>query len=130
LVVAYEPIWAIGTGKAASAEQAEEIIAKIVRGSLAESLSSAVADQIRILYGGSVRAAMPQSSSACPISMVPWWVVPVLRRMILPRSARLPRIPSRNWGFKNNKKAADPYQPFFYPVPNWRSPASPKPGRM
>lgn len=57
LVVAYEPIWAIGTGKAASAEQAEEIIGNIVRGSLAENLSSAVAGQIRILYGGSVKGS-------------------------------------------------------------------------
>jgi len=57
LVVAYEPIWAIGTGKAASAEQAEEIISKIVRGSLAESLGNTAAEQIRILYGGSVKGS-------------------------------------------------------------------------
>ncbi len=55
LVVAYEPIWAIGTGKAASAEQAEEIIGSIVRASLAQSFGEAVADKIRILYGGSVK---------------------------------------------------------------------------
>jgi len=56
LVVAYEPIWAIGTGKAASAEQAEEIIGSIVRASLAQSFGEAVAEKIRILYGGSVKA--------------------------------------------------------------------------
>ncbi len=55
LVIAYEPIWAIGTGKAASAEQAEEIIGKIVRASLADCFGAETAEQIRILYGGSVK---------------------------------------------------------------------------
>ena len=57
LVIAYEPIWAIGTGKAASAEQAEEIIGKIVRGSLADCFGQEAAEQIRILYGGSVKGS-------------------------------------------------------------------------
>jgi len=57
LVIAYEPIWAIGTGKAASAEQAEEIIGNIVRGSLADCFGTEVAEQIRILYGGSVKGS-------------------------------------------------------------------------
>ncbi|MHB8808223.1 MAG: triose-phosphate isomerase [Anaerolineaceae bacterium] len=57
LVIAYEPIWAIGTGKAASAEQAEEIIGKIVRGSLADCFEQEAAEQIRILYGGSVKGS-------------------------------------------------------------------------
>jgi len=55
LVVAYEPIWAIGTGKAATAELAEEIIGKSVRGSLTERFGADASDQIRILYGGSVK---------------------------------------------------------------------------
>lgn len=57
LVIAYEPIWAIGTGKAASAEQAEEIIGKIVRASLADCFGQEAAEQIRILYGGSVKGS-------------------------------------------------------------------------
>lgn len=54
-VIAYEPVWAIGTGKVASAEDAQEVchgIRELVR----ELSDDAVADQIRILYGGSVKA--------------------------------------------------------------------------
>lgn len=53
LVVAYEPVWAIGTGKTASPEQAEEVHAQI-RGLLTE-LFGEVAETIRIQYGGSVK---------------------------------------------------------------------------
>jgi len=54
LVIAYEPVWAIGTGKTATKEQAQEVHAYI-RGLLAELFGQAVADQIRIQYGGSVK---------------------------------------------------------------------------
>lgn len=54
LVIAYEPIWAIGTGKTATDEQANETIAAI-RGVLAEMFGKEVADKIRIQYGGSVK---------------------------------------------------------------------------
>jgi triosephosphate isomerase len=54
IVVAYEPIWAIGTGKSASGEQANAIIGAI-RGILAELYGSAHADAMRIQYGGSVK---------------------------------------------------------------------------
>jgi len=56
VVIAYEPIWAIGTGKTASSEQAQEIHAYI-RSVLAEKYGQAIANQISILYGGSVKAA-------------------------------------------------------------------------
>ena len=54
LVIAYEPVWAIGTGKVASPEQAEEVHADIRR-LLAEKYNAEIAGQIRILYGGSVK---------------------------------------------------------------------------
>ncbi len=55
IVVAYEPVWAIGTGKAASAEMANDIIGGAVRKNLAELFGSDQAEKIRILYGGSVK---------------------------------------------------------------------------
>ena len=54
LVVAYEPVWAIGTGKVATPQQAQEVHAQI-RGLLAALASPAVADRVRIQYGGSVK---------------------------------------------------------------------------
>ena len=51
-VIAYEPVWAIGTGKTATPEQAQEVHA-FIRGKLAAE-SQAVADKVRILYGGSM----------------------------------------------------------------------------
>jgi triosephosphate isomerase (TIM) len=56
LIVAYEPIWAIGTGKAATAEQANDIIKNVVRQNLANLFDAGIADKIRILYGGSVKS--------------------------------------------------------------------------
>ncbi|HAL18986.1 MAG TPA: triose-phosphate isomerase [Spirochaetaceae bacterium] len=53
LIIAYEPIWAIGTGKSATAEDAEEAISYI-RGRIAKIFSERIADNIKILYGGSV----------------------------------------------------------------------------
>ena len=55
LVLAYEPVWAIGTGLTATPEQAQEAHA-FIRESLAKRFNNAVANNIRILYGGSVKA--------------------------------------------------------------------------
>jgi len=55
VVVAYEPVWAIGTGRTATAAQAQEVHA-FVRGQLGR-LDAGVAESVRILYGGSVKAA-------------------------------------------------------------------------
>jgi triosephosphate isomerase len=53
-VIAYEPVWAIGTGKTASPDQAQEVHA-FIRGKLA-ALDTVVAEKVRILYGGSMNA--------------------------------------------------------------------------
>ena len=55
MVIAYEPIWAIGTGKTATTEQAQEVC-KGIRDCIAEMYDAATADAVRIQYGGSVNA--------------------------------------------------------------------------
>jgi len=55
VVVAYEPIWAIGTGKAASAEDANSVIGRTIRATLAELYGRQVAELVRIQYGGSTK---------------------------------------------------------------------------
>lgn len=64
-IVAYEPIWAIGTGKVATSEQAQEVC-KAVRDCLASVYDKDTADNIRILYGGSVNAANAAELFAMP----------------------------------------------------------------
>ena len=54
IIVAYEPVWAIGTGKTASAEQAEEIHA-FIRKTIARKFGEQVAEDTTILYGGSCK---------------------------------------------------------------------------
>ena len=56
LVVAYEPVWAIGTGEVATPDDAQEVCAAI-RARVAEAWSADAAERVRILYGGSVKAA-------------------------------------------------------------------------
>ncbi|MFJ4779584.1 triose-phosphate isomerase [Streptomyces sp. NPDC088762] len=55
IVIAYEPVWAIGTGEVATPEDAQEVCGAI-RGRLAELYSQELADKVRIQYGGSVKA--------------------------------------------------------------------------
>ncbi len=64
VVVAYEPVWAIGTGKTASAQQAQEMHA-VIRQHLASRFQEAVADTLSILYGGSVNAGNAKELFAC-----------------------------------------------------------------
>ena len=70
-VIAYEPIWAIGTGKAATPADANRVIGLTIRGTLAEMLGEATAQAVRVQYGGSVNVeniaafmAMPEVDGA------------------------------------------------------------------
>jgi triosephosphate isomerase len=65
IVIAYEPIWAIGTGKTATDEQAEEVCA-IIRDLIAELYGKDVAEKTRILYGGSVKASNAKGLFSMP----------------------------------------------------------------
>ena len=53
VVIAYEPVWAIGTGKTASPEMAQEVH-EMIRKWVGENISESVASNLRIIYGGSV----------------------------------------------------------------------------
>lgn len=61
LVVAYEPIWAIGTGRAATPTDANQVIAEVIRPALGELFGEGMAQRIRVLYGGSVNGENAQS---------------------------------------------------------------------
>ncbi len=64
VVIAYEPVWAIGTGKTASSQQAQDMHA-VIRQHIASKYSQTVADEISILYGGSVKADNAKELFAC-----------------------------------------------------------------
>ena len=65
IVIAYEPIWAIGTGKTATSDEAEEMLAYI-RSIVAEKYGQAVADETSILYGGSCKPSNAKELFAKP----------------------------------------------------------------
>ena len=65
IIIAYEPIWAIGTGKTASTAQAQEMHAHL-RSILAGQYGQGTADKVSILYGGSVKANNAQELFSCP----------------------------------------------------------------
>ncbi len=65
IVIAYEPIWAIGTGKTATTEQAQEMHAHL-RSILAAQYGQHTADEVTILYGGSVKANNAKELFSCP----------------------------------------------------------------
>jgi len=66
IIVAYEPVWAIGTGKASSGENANVVHQQVIRPALSELFGAQTADAIRILYGGSVTAANASEFFAYP----------------------------------------------------------------
>jgi triosephosphate isomerase len=55
IMIAYEPVWAIGTGKAATAEGANQVIKEYIRDEVSSLYSHEASDKVRILYGGSVK---------------------------------------------------------------------------
>ena len=64
-MIAYEPVWAIGTGRTASPAQAQEVHA-LIRKTLTEMVGAAIADTVRIQYGGSMKPDNAKELMSCP----------------------------------------------------------------
>ena len=97
IIVAYEPVWAIGTGLAATGPDANKVIADYIRKPYASMYGEEAAQAIRVLYGGSVKAITLLNSSVSPISTVPSLAAPPSRLRISPTSSRpLPHKNSNN----------------------------------
>jgi len=78
-IVAYEPVWAIGTGKNASPAQAQEVHAFIRERFLTRDAT--IGGALRLLYGAASRRRTPPNYSASPMLTVGWSAVPLCRRM-------------------------------------------------
>ncbi len=65
IVIAYEPVWAIGTGRTATPQQAQDAH-KFIRGRLSERFGATIAEGIRIQYGGSVKSGNAEELMSCP----------------------------------------------------------------
>ena len=85
LVIAYEPVWAIGTGRTATAAQAGEAHAHI-RKRLRQWFGADAADRCHVIYGGSVKPDNIASSRPSPMSMARSWAARASRSGVSPQS--------------------------------------------